>query len=192
MHMANPNMWRAGLAALTVTSAVAALGGATVHAEFYDRGTYSYSYTDDVSECGLNIHLDGSQSGRWVQREWNGLFPQTHVFQWTETMTNVDNGRFLTIEGRGTFEQLPATNLGGTVWEGSTILVESIRFLDESGKPVLTQGGQEKFTGVFDDNGDGLPGTTPIAEVDYRAVGHHPQWEMTEEELCSAEAEWLG
>ncbi len=190
--MAHPNMWRAGLAALTITTAVAALGGTTAHAGFYDRGTYSYSYTDDFSECGFNIHLDGSQSGRWVQREWNGLFPQTHVFQWTETMTNVDNGRFLTIEGRGTFEQLPATNLGGTVWEGSVILVESIRFLDESGKPVVTESGQEKFTAVVDDGGDGLPGATFIAEVDYRAVGHHPLWELTEEESCSAETEWLG
>jgi hypothetical protein len=168
----------------------------TAQAEQLDNGEYTDYYTDDFQECGFSIHLDGTASGQWSLRVGSGsqvgLFPQHNNFEFTEVLTNTENGRFLTVEGNGNFVQLAATNIEGTVWEGSLVVTLTVRIIDDSGHVVITEAGQEFITEMFDDGGDGQPGTTPIGEAEVRTVGHHPLAEFTPEQWCESMASLLG
>ena len=63
---------------------------------------------------------------------------------------------------------------------------------DSDGRVVIRDAGRETFTILFDDLGDDAPGTAFLAELEHRYVGHHPLYDMTEEEACAVEVGLIG
>jgi hypothetical protein len=188
----------AALALLATGATVVGTGLAdgTAQAKMYDgQWRNEISYEDSFVECGLNIHLTGSWTGQGNQRVGTGsqagLFPGITNYEYTDTWTNADNGKYFTLHANGNSVQSASHNLGGTLWEGTFKIQENLQVLDESGGLVLRDAGQTKLVQVFDDNGDNAPGATLISEI-VRNVGHRTLANTTPDDICAGILDLIG
>lgn len=161
----------------------------------YSQWHVAFPYENSFEECGFNIDLSGNWEAHGNQRVGTGsqvgLFPGNDNYEYTETWTNVDNGKYFTIHANGTAVQTAARNLGGTLWEGTYKVAENWQVIDASGNLVLRDAGLTTRTQVFDDNGDNTPGINLISET-VRSVGHQQLANMTQAEICSGMANLIG
>lgn len=188
---------KATAAGAALIAGVIGVGASTARAAIYDRGSFSFHFEDSFAECGLtNLHSSTDLVDHFVQRVGTGsqagLFPGGANIDVTTVVTNLDNGKWFTIKEDFRDQQLPATNLGGTLWLGRGQTVGTTTVLDSDGRVVARDAGRQLNTTLFDDLGDHAPGGELIAELETRVVGHHPLAEMTEEQGCALEVALIG
>ncbi len=188
---------KAAAAGAALVAGLVGAGVGTAHAEILDKGTFSFQFEGGFEECGLaNLYFVTNLTDHFVQRvgtgSQDGLFPGGANIDVDTVVTNLDNGKWFTVEENLRFQQLSATNVGGTLWEGTAMTVGTVTVRDSDGRVVIRDAGRETFTILFDDLGDDAPGTAFLAELEHRYVGHHPLYDMTEEEACAVEVGLIG
>ena len=80
-------------------------------------------------------------------------------YEYSDTWTNLANGRSLTIWGNAVFRDVKATHVEGSIFQFTT--VESGRpfnLADASGRVLLRDRGAIRETYLFDTRGDDVPG----------------------------------
>jgi hypothetical protein len=183
---------------VALVAGIVGIGAGAAHAEILGKGSFSWHDEGDIEECGLsNLYYRQDGSLHFVTRvgtgSQTGLFPGHANFAITTKVTNVDNGKWFTIVERFVSVQPASTNLGGTLWVGtSSTFTGTVTWYDSDGRVVLRDAGRETSVSLFDDGGDGEPGTDLIAELEHRFVGHHPLYDMTEQEACAVQVGLIG
>lgn len=177
----------AALATLTVLLAFAA----PAQAKVIDQQHYSVPYTEDFTECGFSIHLEGLVSGNSHLRVGKGdlttAFFALDNYKYSETWTNSANGRSFTIWGDGVLHDISATHVSGSIFRFTTI--ESGRpfnLVDATGRTVLRDRGSIRTTYLFDTLGDTTPGGEFVELLSQRLSGPHPGFFPSEEAFCAA------
>jgi len=178
-----------GLFAGAVLIAALALA-APAQATVVDRDHYSAPYSDDFELCGFSIHTEGVVSGNFRIRagkhDLDTAFFALDNYAYSETWTNTENGRTLTLWGDAVIRDVSARHVSGSIFEFTT--VESGRpfnLADASGRVLLRDRGAIRTTYLFDTEGDDTPGGVFLEELAVRVSGPHPGFGMSEDEFCA-------
>lgn len=92
---------------------------------------YSGEFSDDFSECGLDIHVEGTFEGVFMLKEGRRDDPTPYYFDNYEVHeTFSSNGKWFTIDHQGLFKDFQITNVEGTVYEFVAI---------EAGRPFVVR-----------------------------------------------------
>ena len=175
-----------------VFATTAALLAAAVPAQatVQDHVHYSDTFSDDFTECGFAIHLDGVASGNARIRVGKGDLDTAYFgldnYEYTVKLTNTANGRFVTEWGNGIIRDVSATHVSGSIFQFTT--VESGRpynLSDASGRVLVRDRGAIRDTYLFDTRGDHTPGGEFLDLIEERVSGPHPGFFMSEEEFCA-------
>ena len=177
------------VSAAVVSALVAAPAQSTVRERFRDHVEWSF-----IQDCGFPVEVTGSRDDRFMIREGKnqdaGAFPVLNRFAWRETWTNPANGKWFMIRGHGTFNEVKATRVEGSIFEftavetGQAVVVE-----DSDGRVVARNRGALRFSFLFDTLGDGEPGGEWIADTDFRVSGPHPSLDV---DFCEYAVELIG
>jgi hypothetical protein len=171
------------LAASAGVVAPAAQGAIFEHFSFVDE---PYSFEDEI--CGIDVQIEGTVSGAGRVRTGTGklataFFDRTN-FTYSETWTAA-NGRYVTVTGRTTFNEVKAVPLGGNVFMFTAIEAgQPFRLYDAQGNLVLRDRGVVRSSIIFDTLGDATPGGVLIEELEPSVRGPHPGFQ--DETLCPA------
>ncbi len=167
--------------------------GATV----IQRGGYVSPSVDDYELCGIAVHEEGVFTGTVHLRVGKGVaesafFAHDH-FAYAFTITNPENGRYFTTEGKGVFNETNATRVGETTFEFTSIEAgQTFVLRDPSGSAVLRDRGRVRSTILFDTLGDDTPGGELVAWLDDDLAGPHPGFIFDDEgRFCSVVQELL-
>ena len=116
-----------------------------------------------------------------------------------QTVTNLANGKFYTIERHVLNKDTKAVPQGGTLFVFDSIEAgQRFTVTDMNGEIRIRERGQLRFTYLFDtegndgDDGNPAPGGTVLEELDVKVAGPHASFEMTEEEWCSLVVDMIG
>lgn len=163
-----------GAFAAVLMAAVAAPAQATIRERFQLHEDYAY-----VEDCGFPVQVTGSRDDAFTIREGKnqdaGAFPVLNKVSYSERWTNPANGRWFTIRGKTTFNEVKATRVEGSIFEfrahesGQPMVIE-----DSNGKVVVRNNGSVYFSYLFDTLGDDEPGGNWIADLELRIRGPHP------------------
>ena len=174
------------LGMLGVLLAIAIPAQATVR----DHEHYSFSDSEDFTECGLSIHSTFTASGnarvRVGKHDLDTAFFGLDNYEYSDMWTNTANGRSLTIWGNGILRDVSATHVSGSIFQFTT--VESGRpfnISDENGRIVVRDRGAIRQTYLFDTEGDDTPGGIFLEQLEERVSGPHPGFFMTDDEFCA-------
>ena len=122
---------------------------------------YTFSYGPEVAEdfcdvSGLDVEQEGEVTAGLFRTKTKGPDGLGHWFDWetySETWTNLANGRYVTVAGSFRGGELSVTDNGdGTV----TALVQNTgtnRVYDQAGNLLAMSAGLFRLTVVFDDGG---------------------------------------
>jgi hypothetical protein len=171
--------------ALTLSTAGPA-GAAPLEVEHY---SFEESDTFTDTECGepitIDFHVEGSGVFMFKEGRAGGPPLVFDNYESTETFTNVDTGETATLYHQGSYKDLRAVHVEGTVYEFTAI---------EAGRPVVAFGpdgerllfdrGQIRFTFRVDTQGDDdLGNDVFIDEEEPRVAGPHPVF-LEEVDFC--------
>ncbi len=157
----------AGLAGAALLAAlVAAPADATVRERFSVEESWSYA-----EDCGFPVQVTGSRSDLFTIREGKnkdaGAFPVLNRRTYSERWTNTDTGEWFVIRGRGTFNEVQATRVEGSVFEFRFVEAgQPFVVVDSDGKVVVRNNGSVHGSYLFDTGGDDMPGGDWIADLD--------------------------
>ena len=178
-----------GFCAFATTAALLA-AAVPAQATVQDHVHYSDTFSDDFTECGFAIHLDGVASGNARIRVGKGDLDTAYFgldnYEYTVKLTNTANGRFVTEWGNGIIRDVSATHVSGSIFQFTT--VESGRpynLSDASGRVLVRDRGAIRDTYLFDTRGDHTPGGEFLDLIEERVSGPHPGFFMSEEEFCA-------
>ena len=175
-----------------VFATVAALVAMAVPAQatVQDHVHYSDSFSDDFTECGFSLHLEGVASGNARIRVGKGVLDTAYFglnnYEYTVKITNTANGRFFTEWGDAIILDVSATHVEGSIFQFTT--VESGRpynLSDASGNVLVRDRGSIRSTYLFDTEGDHTPGGVFLELIEERVSGPHPGFFMSEEAYCA-------
>ena len=162
-----------------IAAAVTVLGAGTASATMVERGTYTsepYSFTQD--DCGYDVDVEGTSSGTFHTRLGKGktdtAFFAFDNYSFTETQTNPENGKFVTITANASFREIRAKRVEGTVFEFWAVEAGQFRMYDSAGRLVARDRGSVQFHILFDTEGDDVPGGVQIDEFPPEVHGPHP------------------
>lgn len=136
--------------------------------------------SSDFTACGLSLHDDyqisGTESIRTGTGELETAFFDHFRAHSVETITNTDNGKFVTIEADFLSQDVKATLVSGSIFQFVTHQVgQPFVLKDMNGRVISRDRGNITFTYLFDTGGDQVPGGTFIVDVsDPRVSGPHP------------------
>ncbi len=169
---------RIGAAAVLVALATGLLAAAA-GAKVFERGRYSDTYSDTFSDCGFPIQLEGTVSGQYRFRQGSGktasAFFLRDTFRFRDVYTNTETGEWFVVTGHGTFNEVKATRVEGSVFKFVQIQSgQPFTVYNSDGELVLRDRGVIRFTILFDTRGDAVPGGDFIEEIDVRVNGPHP------------------
>jgi hypothetical protein len=163
---------------IATTAAVMALGAGAAEATMFERGQYNDPYAFTHDDCGFEVEVEGTATGRFHTRMGKGktdtAFFAHDSFSFTETQTNPANGKHVTITANGLFNETKATRVEGTVFEFWAVEAAQYRMFDSSGRLVARDRGSVRFHILFDTEGDAVPGGILIEEFEPRVNGKHP------------------
>ena len=165
-------------------------GAVPAQATIFDRGTFSFEESVEEDLCGIEVRRDSTGSTKFVTRTGKGKLDQAffgrEVFEFSDTFTNLATGAFFTIDGHGTFRDVKATPVGGTVFEFNVLVSGPINIVrDMKGNVVLRDRGAIWQTFLLDTLGDSQPGGELLAESFDRVSGPHPLFpDMDEAAFC--------
>jgi hypothetical protein len=175
-----------------------ALSAVPADATMYQK-VQSYSGTEvfDYTLCGLDIHevftFSGKMSIRTGTGDLAGAFFGHDNYQYLDTFTNIDNGKFFTISANGLNQDVQATHVEGSIFEFVTHQVgQPYVVRDMSGAVVLRDRGSLSFTYLFDTGGDNVPGGTFLEDVSLRVSGPHPGFFLDEAAQCAGVIAMIG
>lgn len=140
---------------------------------------YFYEESDDVTDCGLDLHYEGTFWGHFllfdVPDSGGEAFLGHDNYRYRITFTNTANGEWMLLRGKALFKEFTATHVTGDIWQftahetGQPFVVE-----DSDGNVVLRDRGRLSFRATFDTLGDGQPGGELIEEEVTSESGPHP------------------
>lgn len=180
----------AGLASAALLAAVAAAPAqGTVRERFSDRAEWSFT-----QDCGFPVEVTGSRDDVFIVREGSnqdaGAFPVLNRFRWRETWTNPATGEWFLIRGHGTFNEVKAEQVEGTVFEFTAIETgQAVVVVDSDGRVVARNRGAIRFAYLFDTLGDDEPGGNWVEDTYFRESGPHPSLDV---DFCEYAVELIG
>ena len=120
-----------------VAAAMAVLGAGTASATVFERGRISDPYAFSHDDCGFDVDVEGTSSGHFRVREGKGktatAFFELVNFAFTETQTNPENGKFVTITANASFREIKARRVEGNVFEFWAVEAGQFRMYDSDG-----------------------------------------------------------
>jgi hypothetical protein len=190
---------RIRFAALAGTLALsAAMAGAVpAQATVYAHGVFTEETHDRADECGLELWLDSVATVRFRTRtgtgDLDGAFFGQRNYEFTDTVTNLANGEFFTVEGHAIGKDVKGTRVDGNIFEftwrnaGVPYLVR-----DGHGDVVLRDRGSLTTTYLIDTLGDDQPGGELLSETLERVSGKRPFFELDEAAYCAMVRDLVG
>ncbi len=188
---------------LAIAAVLAAAWAAPAQAERYEHTTESGSFTDTFEECGKELRQDTVFSSKSITRTGKGdlataFFGHFQV-DFVDTITNLANGKYYTIEGHLMSKDTKAVPQGGTLFVFDTIEVgQPFTVTDMNGVTRIRERRQLRFKYLFDTGGndgpDGnpAPGGITLQDISVKIAGPHAGFEMTEEEWCALQDDMVG
>jgi hypothetical protein len=166
---------------LAVVPAAQAQGAIFDRFEFVEE---PYTFQEEI--CGIEVLIEGTATGAVRVRAGAGsrtsAFFEHRVSSFSETWTAA-NGSFVTVSGRGVFNEVKAVPLGDNVFRFTAIEAgQPFRLYDSQGNLLLRDSGVIAFSVILDTEGDATPGGILIAVLEPRLRGRHPGWD--DETLC--------
>ncbi len=171
---------RVGATAVLVALA-AGLLAATAGATIVERGRYSETESDTFSDCGFPIQFEGSVSGQFRLRQGTGkaatAFFLRDTFRFRDVYTNIKTGEWFVVTGHGTFNEVKATRVQGSLFKFVEIISgQPFTVYNSDGELVSRDRGTIRFTYLFDTRGDDEPGGDFVEDVDVQVNGPHPNF----------------
>ena len=178
---------------LAMAAVLAAAWAVPAQAEIYENIRESGSYSEEFEECGKQLRSDSVFSARSITRlgkhDLDTAFFGHFQVDFVDTVTNLANGRFYTIEGHVLNKDVKAVPQGGTLFVFDTIEVgQPFTVTDMSGEARIRERGQLRFTYLFDTEGndgpDGnpAPGGNTLEDLSVKVAGPYARFDMTEED----------
>ena len=166
-----------GLPLALATAALAAAPPAP--ATTFDRVRLdAVPYAFDDVRCGIDVHVEGTAGGLISLRVGKGdtatAFFEHDVIAYDETWAAA-NGRFVTVTGKASFNDVKAVPLGDNLFRFSMVEAgQPFRLFDADGTLLLRDRGSIRFSAVFDTLGDEIPGGIMVEEFEPIMRGSHP------------------
>lgn len=166
-----------GLPLAFVAAALAAAPAAP--ATTFDRVRLdAVPYTFEDVRCGIDVHVEGTAGGLISLRVGKGdtatAFFEHDVIAYHETWTAA-NGRFVTVTGKASFNDVKAVPLGDNLFRFTLVEAgQPFRLFDSHGNLLLRDRGGIRFSAVFDTLGDDTPGGIMVEELEPSVRGPHP------------------
>lgn len=184
-----------GTAAALVLAAFAMALPARADVILHER--FDDSFSEDFDNCGLALHRDLAFRGvthlRVGKGDLDSAFLLLLSIKTTETITNLENGRFFVIEGTRQLHDVSATRVEGSVFRFTTIEAgQPFVVRDMSGEVVLRDRGVIRTTILFDTLGDETPGGEFLDEIDVEVRGPHPGFFLDDEQFCELVLDLIG
>jgi hypothetical protein len=188
---------------LALGAVLAAAWAGPAQAELYEHSVESGTGSDTFAECGKQLRSDSVYSAKSVTRTGKhdlatAFFGHFQV-DFVDTITNLANGKYYTIEGHSMSKDTKAVPQGGTLFVFDTIEVgQPFTVTDMSGRVRIRERGQLRFTYLFDTGGndgpDGnpAPGGITLEDLSVKVAGPHAGFEMTEAEWCALQDDMIG
>lgn len=184
-------------AVVPVTFAIAALaaGAGPARATVVDKSQFTFQESTDEDLCGIAVRHDfaisGTQRIRAGKHKLDQAFFGKTTSKFTDTFTNLANGRSFSIEGRVNDKDVKATPLGGNVFRFVTQESGTIVLRDASGAVRLRDSGLIRSEIVFDTLGDSQPGGNVLDEQVTRISGPHPLFGLDDAAFCGVATDLL-
>jgi hypothetical protein len=188
---------------LAIAAVLAAACAAPAQAEIYSNEKFSETGSEEFEECGMQLRNDFEFALRDLTRTGKGKFDTAFFGNFAvdgfQTITNLANGKFYTIERHVLNKDTKAVPQGGTLFVFDSIEAgQRFTVTDMNGEIRIRERGQLRFTYLFDtegndgDDGNPAPGGTVLEELDVKVAGPHASFEMTEEQWCSLVVDMIG
>ena len=175
------------LPAVLATMAMTA-AAAPAQATVFEKGSFTFSDSFPEEVCGIATRHDFTVRGHFRSRTGKHDLDQAFFGQsserFTDTFTNLANGKWYTIEGRLTLMDVKASPLGGNVFEFKYREAGTVVVRDMQGNVVLRDRGSIWNLQVFDTLGDSMPGGNTLDDQVLRVNGPHPGFDQSDEEFC--------
>ena len=174
--MACSGRWTlAGLAAVAALAVGAPPAGATV----VERVAYSDEYSFSYDDCGFDVNVEGTATGRFHARVGKGALDRAFFghdnYSYTETHTNAETGASITMTGNAVFNEIRAIPLGGTLFEFEAVEGgQPVRVYDSDGNLVARDRGAIHHHAIFDVGDDHVLGGELVEELPAEVHGPHP------------------
>jgi hypothetical protein len=135
-------------------------------------------YEFEEVRCGIAVHVEGTASGLVNLRAGKGdkatAYFEHDVIAYNETWTAA-NGRFVTVTGTASFNDVKAIPLGDNLFRFTLVEAgQPFRLYDSHGDLLIRDRGAIRFTVIFDTLGDATPGGIVIEELEPSVRGPHP------------------
>jgi hypothetical protein len=135
-------------------------------------------YEFEEVQCGIEVKVEGAVSGLVNLRAGKGdkatAYFEHDVIAYRETWTAA-NGRFVTVTGKSSFNDVKAVPLGDNLFRFTLVEAgQPFRLFDSHGNLLIRDRGGVHFTIVFDTLGDGTPGGVVVEELEPSVRGPHP------------------
>ena len=188
---------------LAIASVLAVAWVVPAQAEIYENIREEGSFSEEFEECGKQLRSEGVFSARSITRtgkhDLDTAFFGHFQVDFVETVTNLANGKYYTVEGHVLNKDVKAVPQGGTLFVFDTIEAgRPFTVTDMSGETRIFERGQLRFTYLFDTEGndgpDGnpAPGGTTLEDLSVKVAGPHAGFDMTEEEWCALQDDMIG
>jgi hypothetical protein len=168
------------LLGLPLAMAAAALAAApAAHATTFERIRLdAVPYAFEEVQCGIEVQVEGTVSGHVSLRAGKGdkatAFFEHDVIAYRETWTAA-NGRFVTVTGKSSFNDVKAVPLGDNLFRFTLVEAgQPFRLFDAQGTLLIRDRGGVHFTIVFDTLGDAVPGGIVVEQLEPSVRGPHP------------------
>ncbi|HEX5826774.1 MAG TPA: hypothetical protein VFY23_04580 [Candidatus Limnocylindrales bacterium] len=163
--------------AVIVAAVLAVIVCMPANASVILRDPYSGGDTWSYDDCGFGVDVTGTYGGVFSIR--TGPDPDTffaHDSYWfREIHRRRSDGRIGIVEGKGTFREVQAIPVSGTVYEFRAVNAGQLFTVrDADGDLLLRDSGMIDATVRFDTLGDQQPGGELIAELDTVFRGRFP------------------
>ena len=164
---------------LLIGAVVAAMvvGGPPAGATVIQREHYSGTDEFTDNECGFTLNIVTTFYGQALLRvdKSGQAFLIKDTFHYRDVATNPDTGQWFVVRGHGTFHDIKATLVEGTIYEFVAVEAgQPFAIEDSDGNVIVRDRGMIRHTYLFDTLGDGTPGGEFIEETDAVVHGPHP------------------
>jgi hypothetical protein len=160
----------------------------------YEHASFADTEIQEFEECGKHLRsefvYEATSIIRAGKHDLDTAFFGHFMLDAVDTITNLENGKFLTIEIHAMTKDVQAERVSGSIFESVTIEVgQPFTLRDMSGEIVIRDRGQLRFTYLFDTEGDDVPGGIFIEELSVKVAGPHAGFEM---EWCEVMDDLIG